>query len=82
MVAFIIYASSGNLRDIESSATIICKIDDEKYEIEFGTDKYFSCDNCSNSMKKELKELVDFGDFGKSIEHIEDYFITHDGSCE
>lgn len=34
-----------------------------------------------NQMEKELKELVYFEDFGKSIEHIEDYFITHDGSC-
>ena len=30
----------------------------------------------------ELKELVDFEELGKSIEHIEDYFISHDGSCE
>ena len=82
IVALIIYASSGNLRNIENSATILCKIDEKEYEIEFGTNESFQCDACSNQMKKELKELVDVNQLGKSMENIESYFISHDGSCE
>ena len=82
IVALIIYASTGNLHNVESSATITCQLNEKSYQIEFGTDKYFNCDNCSNQMEEEIKKLVDFEELGNSIENIENYFITHDGSCE
>ena len=68
--------------DSGSSAITFCVIDDKKYEIEFGTNDYFKCDNCSNDMKKELKEIVDFNSIDKSMENIEQYFIDNNGTCE
>jgi len=67
---------------VESSATTICSIGNTKYEIEFGTDDYFRCENCSTDMKEEIKEITNFNDIENSFSHIEDYFKSHNGTCE
>ncbi len=68
--------------NVESSATTICKIQDKNYEIEFGTNDYFKCEECTDKMKTELKSLVDFKNIAGSIDKIEEYFISNNGSCE
>lgn len=68
--------------EVESSAITICRIDDREYEIEFGTNDYFKCNNCSNKMNKDLREIVDFNSIDKSTKSIEQYFIDNNGTCE
>lgn len=68
--------------DSESSLITTCRIEDEKYEIEFGTNDYFKCENCSNKMNQDLKEIVDFNNMDKSIKNIEQYFKDNNGICE
>lgn len=82
LIALILYASTGNLTNVESSATTICKIENSQYEIEFGTDKYFRCENCSDNMNKEIKKLVDFNNIDVSMRKIENYFESNNGTCE
>ena len=52
VVALILFSASGNFVEYHG-ASIICEIEDKEYEIEFGTDKKFSCKNCSNEMKEK-----------------------------
>lgn len=80
IVAFILFASTGT--KVESGATTICKIENNQYEIELGTNKYFRCENCSDKMNKEIKELVDFNNIDDSMENIENYFKSNNGTCE
>ncbi len=68
--------------EVESSAVTVCKINDKKYVIEFGSNNYFKCENCSNIMAEELKEFVDFNNIDNSIKNIEQYFKDKDGTCE
>ena len=82
LIAFIFFVSERKTSVVESSATTICQIEDVKYEIEFGTGKYFNCSNCSDKMNKELEKLVDFHKMDKSMKNINNYFIDHNGSCE
>lgn len=81
VVALILFSISGNFVEYHSASTI-CKIEDKEYEIEFGTDKYFKCDNCSTKMKKEIEELIDFNDIEDSMRNIEKYFKFNNGTCE
>ncbi len=69
-------------RNVESSVTTICSIDNKKYQIEFGTNGYFKCDKCSNKLKNDLMELTDFNNIDASISNIESYFENHNGTCE
>lgn len=71
-----------NNSNVESSATTICYIDDETYEIEFGTNNYFRCDNCTDEMKNKIKEIANFNNMSKSFEEINNYFISKNGTCE
>lgn len=82
IISLILYAPTGKLTHVESSATTVCKIDDKSYKIEFDTKKYFNCDNCSIEMEKEIKKLIDFNNISKSINSIEEYFISNNGYCE
>lgn len=82
LVALILYASTGNLTNVGSSATTICKIENSQYEIEFGTGKYFRCENCSDKMNNEIKELVNFNNIDDSMRKIENYFEYNNGTCE
>ena len=82
LIALIIYTSSGKFSDVQSGATTICEIENNQYEIEFRTDKYFKCDNCSTKMKKEIEELIDFNDIEDSMRNIEKYFKFNNGTCE
>lgn len=82
IIIFILFASTGKLTSVESSATTICKIEDNKYEIEFGTDKHFRCENCTDKMNNEIKELVNFNDISDSMSSIENYFESNNGTCE
>ena len=68
--------------NVESSATTICSIDNKKYQIEFGTNNYFKCDNCSKEMSDELKKVVDFNNIDSSMANVENYFKNHNGTCE
>ena len=82
IIAFVLFASTGSLTSVESSAVTICKIEDNQYEIEFGTDKYFRCENCSDKMNKEIQKIVNFNNISESIKNIENYFKTNNGTCE
>lgn len=82
IAAFILFLPTGKLTSVESSATTICQIDNKKYRIEFGTNKYFECKNCSPKMNKEIEELVDFNNIDKSLKNIDQYFRFKKGSCE
>jgi len=82
ILALIIFASIGKLTYVESSATTVCKIEDDTYTIEFGTNKYFDCENCPEEMNLEIKKLVDFNNIDKSMRNVEDYFKSKNGSCE
>lgn len=68
--------------DAESSVITTCRIEDKRYEIEFGTNDFFKCENCSDKMNKYLKEIVDFNNIDKSIKNIEQYFKDNNGTCE
>ncbi len=68
--------------NVTSSATIICNLNKQKYQIEFGTNDYFKCDNCSNQMNQELKDLVDFNNLDESVNNIEEYFENNNGTCK
>lgn len=57
-------------------------MDNKKYQIEFGTNNYFKCDNCSNKMKKDLKKMTNFNNMSESFTHIEEYFENNHGTCE
>lgn len=59
-----------------------CKIGETSYEIEFDSNKYFNCKNCSSEMNSEIKNLIDFDDLDVSTENINNYFSSHNGSCE
>lgn len=81
IVSLILFTSLGKFKNEEKAITM-CKIEDESYEIQFGTDESFKCDNCSLKMKKDLKKLVDFKNISKSMNNIEQYFINNNGICE
>ena len=68
--------------NVESSATTICSIDNKKYQIEFGTNNYFKCDNCTEKMNVEIEKLVDFNNIDNSMKNVENYFISKNGNCE
>lgn len=82
IIAFIIFASTGKLINVKSSATTVCKMNDEVYTISFGTDNYFSCDNCTKEMNRKLEKLVDLNNIDKSISKINEYFIENNGTCD
>ena len=68
--------------NVESSATTICSIDNKKYQIEFGTNNYFKCNNCSKKMSDEINEIVDFNNIDNSMINIENYLKNNNGTCE
>lgn len=68
--------------NVEGSATTICSIDNKKYQIEFGTNNYFKCDNCSKEMSDEIKKIVDFNNIDTSMTNVDNYFKNHNGTCE
>lgn len=67
--------------NVESGATTICSIDDKKYQIEFGTNDYFKCDSCSKEMSNEIKKIIDFNNIDNSMANIDEYFKSHNGTC-
>lgn len=67
---------------VKSSATTICSIDDKNYQIEFGEEDYFKCDECSDMMTRELKKIANFENIQKSLDNIAEYFKNKDGTCE
>lgn len=81
VIALIVFSTTGKL-DVESSAKTVCKLNNKQYEIEFGTDKYFKCDNCSKEMSDEIKKIVDFNNIDSSITNVENYFKNQSGTCE
>ncbi len=82
IIAFIVFLIIRNNNVKETTATTICQIKEKEYEIEYGTSKYFSCDDCSSTMKKELKKIIDFNDIEESQKNIENYFKTKNGTCK
>ena len=81
IIYVIAFCTSGKL-DVESSATTVCKLNNKQYEIEFGTDKYFKCENCTEEMNNEIKNLVNFNNIDSSMKNVENYFKSKNGSCE
>ncbi len=81
VIALIAFCTSGKL-DVESSATTVCKLNNKQYEIEFGTDKYFKCENCTEEMNNEIKNLVNFNNIDSSMKNVENYFKSKNGSCD
>lgn len=64
------------------SATLECTIEDNKYIISIGKDKYFDCTNCSKQMEVYLKDITDWANIEKGIENINKYFKDNGGNCE
>ena len=65
-----------------NSINYYCKIGETNYEIEFDSNKYFNCKNCSNEMNNEIKNLIDFNNINDSVDKVNNYFNSHNGSCE
>ena len=63
-----------------NSINYYCKIGETNYEIEFDSNKY--CKNCSNEMNNEIKNLIDFSNINDSVDKVNNYFNSHNGSCE
>lgn len=82
VIALICFVATGKVTDVESSATTICRIEDQKYQIEIGTNDYFKCEECSDTMKKDLQELSDFDNLDKTLVNIDNYFQNKNGTCE
>ncbi len=86
MIGLGIYSYKTNSKvdvgNVLSSATMVCTLNNEQYQIELGTDNYFKCDYCSSQMTKELKEIVDFNHLDDSISHVEEYFLKNNGICD
>ena len=82
VISLIVFLTIRSSSVQETTAKTICKIEEKEYEIEYGTSKYFNCDNCSSKMKKELEKLIDFNDIEESQNNIEDYFKKNNGTCE
>lgn len=82
IIALALFISTGKLTGVEGSATTVCKINDNQYEIEFGTDNYYKCENCTDEMNNEIKELVDFNNIDNSMKNIDKFFNSKNGSCE
>lgn len=82
IVVLVLFLSTGKLINVESSTTTVCKINENQYKIEFGTDKYYKCENCTDKMSREIKELVNFNNIDDSIKNVEKYFKSKNGSCE
>ena len=68
--------------EIESYAITTCILENKKYEVEFGTDRYLRCENCSGKMLQDLKEVVDSDDIDQSLKNIGLYFKDKNGTCE
>lgn len=81
VISLIVFINIGKI-DAESSAITVCKLNDKHYEIEFGKDKYFKCENCTEEMNNEIKKLVDFNNIDDSMKNVENYFKSKNGSCE
>lgn len=81
VIACILFLSTGK-KHIKNSTTIICTLNHKKYQIEISDKNIFTCDNCSKQLKEDLKKMCDFDNIDVSISNIEDYFNTHNGTCE
>lgn len=82
LIVFSVFSTNGEITTSATSVSLSCKINDNFYDIEFDTNKNFSCKNCSNVIKNDLIQLIDFKEPQNSIENIEKYFITQNGRCE
>lgn len=70
---------------IESATTEIvmdCTMDNKDYEITVASDGHYNCSNCDKNLKEELKTLFDYTDLDHSLDSIEHYFKSHNGTCE
>ena len=64
------------------SVKLNCRIDNNDYLIEIGSDGYFNCSNCTKEMQLEIKDnCVDFSDINKTAKTIEKYF-DNNGICD
>lgn len=64
------------------SVKLNCRIDNNDYLIEIGSDGYFNCSNCTKEMQLEIKDnYVDFSDINKTAKTIEKYF-DNNGICD
>lgn len=83
IVGLSIYSVKKQTR-VEKRVETVCKIDKKSYEIEMNTGKNqsFQCNNCSKEMLEELKKNVDYDNMETSMEHVEEYFKNHNGTCE
>lgn len=65
------------------SVKLNCRIDNNNYLIEIGSDGYFNCSNCTKEMQLEIKDnYVDFSDINKTAKTIEKYFDNNNGMCD
>lgn len=65
------------------SVKLNCRIDNNDYLIEIGSDGYFNCSNCTKELQLEIKDnYVDFSDINKTAKTIEKYFDNNNGMCD
>lgn len=81
IISIICFSAMKVTTKIETSAGIVCNIEDDQYEIEIGTNKSFLCYNCSDKMSLEIKEVVDWNHMDESMKNIEKYFESKGGNC-
>lgn len=83
MIALIVYASTKKQQTtIKSKSTMICELEDTKYQLELETPNDFKCNNCTSAMKEELEKQIDFDQQEESLRRMETYFITKGGNCD
>lgn len=65
-----------------SSAILECIIEDNKYTISIGDDKYFNCTNCNKQMEVYLRDITDWANIEHSVQNINKYFKDNGGNCD
>ena len=85
VIAFILFATIKKEPIINhtESVELSCSLNNNKYIIEVGSDKYFNCSNCSKELQKELKDnYIYYGDISKTEKSISSYFESKNGTCK
>ncbi len=82
IIVFSVRSINGEIIETATGVSISCELNNNYYDIEFDSNKNFSCKNCSNTIKNDLKKLINFKEIENSVENIEEYFISKNGICE
>ena len=65
-----------------TSATLNCMIENNRYVVSIGSDKYFDCKNCNKQMEIYLRDITDWANIEHGITNIRKYFSDNGGVCD